>query len=123
MGIIHLRVVDWQNAHGYWDTIGGYGTMDDALYVLAVAIEKDLPRTHVYRDALYRYVKPHFSRGQAPWVTANAHYVLGWTSCVGYLQRGLPDVFVGDMSWGDIFDVKAYYDLDSVFGDETFAFS
>ena len=91
----------------------------DALYVLSVGIEKDLPRAPVYRDALYRYVKPHFTRGHAPWVTVNAHFVLGWTSCIGYLQRGLPDLFVGDISWGDIFDVKAYYDLDSVIGPDT----
>lgn len=106
-------VVEWQNPEGYWDEVGRYGTMD-ALYVLSVAIEQDLPRKAVYRDALYRYVKPHFAKAQDSWVSVNAHYVLGWTSCIGYLQRGLPDEFSHDFRWGDIFDLNEVYQLDAV---------
>ncbi|MAS34402.1 MAG: hypothetical protein CL610_10370 [Anaerolineaceae bacterium] len=106
-------VTDWQNPEGYWDGVSKYGTMD-ALYVLAVAIEEGLPNQSSYRDALYRYMKVHFPAGRASWVSVNAHYVLCWSSCIGYLQRALPDEFSGDIRWGDIFDLSEIYQLDAV---------
>lgn len=109
-------VLDWQNPMGYWDAVGRFGTLD-ALYALSVAITEDLPRKSLYQDALYRYIPVHFALGEAPWVTFNAHRVLGWAGCIGYLQRGLPDEFTGDIRWGDIFDLKEIYDLDTVLGD------
>jgi hypothetical protein len=107
------HVLDWQRPEGYWDGVSMYGTMD-ALYVLMVAIEKDLPRKDAYRDALYRYHQIHFPAGNASWVSVNAHYVLCWASCIGYLQRALPDEFTHDIRWGDIFDLKEIYQLDVV---------
>jgi hypothetical protein len=107
------HVIDWQNSQGYWDQIGNYGTMD-ALYVLAVAIQENLPHKSVYEDALRRYLPLHMDRGKASWITLTAHNVLGWASCIGYLQRGLPDEFTHETEWGDIFDREAIYKLDTV---------
>jgi hypothetical protein len=107
--------LDTQQLAGYWDRVGGYGTLD-ALYVLAVAIEQDLPRSPQYRDAIAAYIPTHFTAMDAPWITWNAHQVQGWTGCIGYMQRALPDMFRGDMRWGDIFDLKELFDLDTVLG-------
>ncbi|MAS34401.1 MAG: hypothetical protein CL610_10365 [Anaerolineaceae bacterium] len=108
--------LDTQQPAGYWDRVGGYGTLD-ALYVLAVAVEQDLPRSPAYRDAVARYVPTHFAAMNTAWRTRNAHEVQGWTGCIGYMQRTLPDRFAGDMRWGDIFDLKELFDLDTVLGE------
>jgi len=103
----------WQKPEGHWDKVGGYGTMD-ALYALCLAVEAGLDTSGAYRAAAERYLAPHLAVIDTGWSGQNAHQVLGWASCVGYLQRLLPDRLVGPIRWGDIFDRAEIYDLDAV---------
>jgi len=90
----------------------------DALYILMVAGEQNGGLSQEMQDVLSDYVNIHFTEEAFNWACGSAHKMLGWASCIGYLQRALPDRFTSSVRWGDIFDRSEIYDLDAV--DPTF---
>lgn len=106
-------VLTLQTPGGDWDGIR-YGSMD-ALYVLMVAADVAPARAERYRSAMRRYLTVLMDDWNGPRTAfADVHRALCWVSSMGYLSRAVPDAFLGDARWGDIFDRSEIYDLDAV---------